>query len=122
MTFATGGVKVGEATYMVESTDVKLPTVPNRAGYTGAWEEKTLTMGDVTVRGMTAIDTLAFDSCTGLKTVTLGADVIAIRESAFYRCSSITSVFLDGGSEHYGEIRKNSTSSGNSSIVGKLTY
>ena len=52
VTFVADGVTVGTATYTVEDKSITAPIVPAKKGYTGAWEEYTLTIGDVTVNAV----------------------------------------------------------------------
>ena len=52
VTFVADGVTVGTATYTVEDTSITAPIVPAKKGYTGSWEEYTLTIGDVTVNAI----------------------------------------------------------------------
>ena len=54
--FMADGVQVGDAlTYTVENKNVTEPAVPGKAGYTGKWEEYTLTTGDVTVNAIYSV-------------------------------------------------------------------
>ena len=52
VTFMDGETVVGTDTYTVEDTEITVPEVPAKDGYTGAWEEFELTMGDVTVNAV----------------------------------------------------------------------
>ena len=52
MTFIAAGKVAGSDTYTVESRYVSEPEVPEKEGYTGEWEDYTLTTGDVTVNAV----------------------------------------------------------------------
>ena len=53
ITFMADGEVVGTATYMVEDKDnIVEPAVPEKEGYTGAWEAYELTTGDITVNAV----------------------------------------------------------------------
>ena len=57
VTYKAEGNTVGTVKYTVENKNVTAPAVPEKAGYNGAWESKTLTTGDVTVNAVyTAIE------------------------------------------------------------------
>ena len=57
VTFVAGEETVATKTYTVENVQIEEPTVPEKAHYTGAWEEYTLTTGNVTVNAIyTAIE------------------------------------------------------------------
>jgi len=49
VTFATEDATVDTRKYTVENKDITEPTVPEVVGYSGTWEDYTLTTGDVTV-------------------------------------------------------------------------
>ena len=54
--FMADGVQVGDAlTYTVENKNITEPAVPAKEGYTGKWEEYTLTTGDVTVNAVYSV-------------------------------------------------------------------
>ena len=48
-TFVADGVVVGTVKFTVESTSITEPAVPEKTGYTGAWEAYTLTAADITI-------------------------------------------------------------------------
>ena len=51
--FKADGVQVGETqTYTIENKTITIPTVPEKVGYTAAWESYTLTTGDITVNAV----------------------------------------------------------------------
>ena len=52
VTFVADGATVGTATYTVENTEITVPEVPAKEGYTGAWEAYELTTGDITVNAV----------------------------------------------------------------------
>ena len=52
VTFIADGKVAGSDTYTVESRYVLEPEVPEKEGYTGEWEDYTLTTGDVTVNAV----------------------------------------------------------------------
>ena len=52
VTFVADGKVAGSDTYTVESRYVSEPEVPEKEGYTGEWEDYTLTTGDVTVNAV----------------------------------------------------------------------
>ena len=52
VTFIADGKVAGSDTYTVESRYVSEPEVPEKEGYTGEWEDYTLTTGDVTVNAV----------------------------------------------------------------------
>ena len=52
VTFIADGKVAGSDTYTVESRYVSEPEVPEKEGYTGEWEDYTLTSGDVTVNAV----------------------------------------------------------------------
>ena len=47
--FKVDGEEVATVTYTVEDTEITAPAVPEKAGYTGAWEAYTLTIGGIEV-------------------------------------------------------------------------
>ena len=49
VTFMDGETVIGTATYTLDDTNIEMPTLPTKEGYTSAWESFTLTGGDVTV-------------------------------------------------------------------------
>ena len=53
-TFVADGTTVGTVTYTVENMEVEAPAVPNKGGYTGAWEAYELAIGGVTVNAVYA--------------------------------------------------------------------
>ncbi len=52
VTFMAGSEQVGTRTYTVESTQITPPAVPEKTGYTGAWEDYILTTGNLTVNAV----------------------------------------------------------------------
>ena len=53
VTFMADGKQVGDpVAYTVENKNITAPVVPTKTGYTGAWEEYTLSTGDVTVNAV----------------------------------------------------------------------
>jgi hypothetical protein len=52
VTFVADGVTVDTLTYTTDSPTVTPPAVPEKDGYTGAWESYTLTTGDVVVQAV----------------------------------------------------------------------
>jgi len=50
VTFVNGDTTVGSDTYTVESTEITVPAVPEKAHYTGAWEAYELSGGNLTVK------------------------------------------------------------------------
>ena len=52
---------------------------------------------------MTDIGEGAFEGCTSLASISLGASVAHIGESAFQDCDSVVSFSLDGFVTHWGE-------------------
>ncbi len=59
--FVADGVLVDEVDYTVETLEITEPAVPEKAGYTGAWNDYNLTLGGITVR---AVYTLEFHEHT----------------------------------------------------------
>ena len=59
VTFTAGGQTVDTQTYTVENDTVTEPTVPAKAGYTGAWANYTLDGGDKTVEAVYTPDASA---------------------------------------------------------------
>ncbi len=51
-TFMADGLTVSTQTYTVENKTISMPAVPDKTGYTGAWEYYELTFGDVTVNAL----------------------------------------------------------------------
>ena len=49
VTFKNGETVVGTATYTIENTDITVPSVPTKDGYTSAWETYVLNGGDKVV-------------------------------------------------------------------------
>ena len=57
VTFVADDQTVATETYTVENTEITVPEVPEKEGYTGVWEAYELTTGDVTVNAVyTAIE------------------------------------------------------------------
>ncbi len=52
VTFKTDGKTVAVKTYTVENKNITEPAVPDKIGYTGIWEQYTLTTGNVTVNAV----------------------------------------------------------------------
>ena len=52
VTFVADGVTVAEVPFTVETKEITPPAVPEKAGYTGAWEPCTIGAGDVTVNAV----------------------------------------------------------------------
>ena len=52
VTFIADGVTVGTDSYTVEDREITELEVPEKAGYTGVWEEYELTLGNVTVNAV----------------------------------------------------------------------
>ena len=52
VTFIADGESVGADTYTVEDTEIAEPSVPEKAGYMGTWEDYTLTTGNITVNAV----------------------------------------------------------------------
>lgn len=50
--FVADGVTVEEVPYTVETENITAPAVPEKQGYTGVWEEYTLTPGGITVNAV----------------------------------------------------------------------
>ena len=50
--FKADGKEVGTAKYTVEDKDIVEPSVPVKDGYTGVWEDYTLTTGNITVNAV----------------------------------------------------------------------
>lgn len=50
--FVADGVTVAEIPYTVETENITPPAVPEKQGYTGVWEEYTLTPGGITVNAV----------------------------------------------------------------------
>ncbi len=48
-TFVANGDKVGKTTFTVEDLSIECPSVPNKDGYTGAWEAYTITASDTVI-------------------------------------------------------------------------
>ena len=74
VTFMADGGLVKTLTYTVESNDVAAPNVPEKAGYSGAWESYTLTTGDVIIN--------AVYTAVGYK-VTFKADAEIVSEQTY---------------------------------------
>ena len=51
-TFVADGEPAGTVTYTVEDTEIEAPAVPNKDGYTGAWDAYELAIGGVTVNAV----------------------------------------------------------------------
>jgi len=51
-TFVADGVTVATVTFTVEDTSIAEPAVPEKAGYTGAWEPYELTAADITINAI----------------------------------------------------------------------
>lgn len=73
VTFVADGQTVGTQKYTVENKNITEPQVPAKEGYTGMWEDYTLTTGDVTVNAVYAAnqytvtfkaDDVVVDTCT----------------------------------------------------------
>ena len=57
VTFTADEETIATETYTVEDKDITVPAVPEKAGYTGAWEVYELTTGNITVKAVyTAIE------------------------------------------------------------------
>ena len=52
VTFMADGATVTTVTYTVENTEISVPAVPEKEGYTGVWEAYELTTGDITVNAV----------------------------------------------------------------------
>ena len=52
ITFKADNTVVDIQTYTVENRNITVPTVPEKTGYTGVWEQYTLTIGDLTVNAI----------------------------------------------------------------------
>ena len=52
VTFKNGEETVATETYTVESTEITVPEVPAKAGFTGVWEAYELNGGDITVNAI----------------------------------------------------------------------
>ena len=57
VTFVADGETVGTQTYTAENTDITVPEVPEKKGYTGEWEEYVLDGGDKTVNAVYSVIT-----------------------------------------------------------------
>lgn len=57
VTFIADGETVGTQTYTAENTDITVPEVPEKKGYTGEWEEYVLDGGDKTVNAVYSVIT-----------------------------------------------------------------
>ena len=51
-TFVADGTKVDEVPFTVETTSITEPAVPEKTGYTGAWESYTLGVSDITINAI----------------------------------------------------------------------
>jgi hypothetical protein len=78
--------------------------------YWGYFENCTM-LQEVTIRGIEEITAKAFFKCSNLKKVTLGAEVRAIRHSAFESCPDPILYFEGGSAQH--QIVKNNVEYGN---------
>ena len=57
VTFKADNEIVGTQSYTAENKNITVPEVPAKAGYAGAWEQYTLTTGDVTVNAVYTVVT-----------------------------------------------------------------
>ena len=70
VTFKADGVVVDVRTYAVDSEEIVMPEVPAKTGYTGEWENFTLTPGSIEVNAIYTVkttDTLEFTKTNATK-------------------------------------------------------
>ncbi|MGM9969582.1 MAG: InlB B-repeat-containing protein [Anaeroplasma sp.] len=82
-----GVTVVGTQTYTVENKNITEPEVPAKAGYTAAWEEYTLTSGNIVVKAVYTRENLKLDAFSNFGTFTTGEKTIIFGD---------TFVLLDG--------------------------
>ena len=79
VTFVADGATVGKDMYTVEDTEITVPEVPAKEGYTGVWETYELATGDVTVN---AVYTVAEYTVTFVADgVTVGMDTYTVEDT-----------------------------------------
>ena len=78
VTFMADGVTVGADSYTVEDKEITEPDVPEKAGYTGVWEEYELTLGNVTVN--TVYTPIEYTVTFIADDVTVGADSYTVED------------------------------------------
>ena len=66
VTFKAGETVVDTVKYTVENTEIVAPAVPEKEGYTGAWEAYELTYGDVVVQAVYTEIPVAEQGCGGV--------------------------------------------------------
>lgn len=79
-TFMADGVTVAEIPFTVSTLSLEEPTVPQKDGYTGAWEEYTLSAQDVTVNAVYTEIQIVYEE------ITTKEELLAIAgKSGYYR-------------------------------------
>ena len=91
VTFVADGETVGTAKYTVENKAINEPAEPAKDGYSAAWEEYTLTAGDITVNAVyTKVEKSGCSGAIDSGVGTILLCLIAISVVVFIKCKKAT--------------------------------
>lgn len=96
----SGGAEIFQ--YLGSAGDVEIPqtindlTVVSLGSYAFGAETLSVTIPDT----VTTLKAAAFSNC-GIETITLGANITSIAENAFYGCTSLAEIIVEGGNQSF---------------------